>query len=73
MTIAMNIELMKEMISDKELDAQEFSSCLDLMHQAYEQILEPLQAVRTSYWDIKEVSDGTGGTIYEIQEDKDSR
>jgi len=73
MTIAMNIGLMKEMINDKELDVREFSSCLDLMQQSYEQILEPLRAVRGKYWNIKEVSDGSGGTIYEILGDKDSR
>ena len=69
MTIGMNIGLMQEMIGDGDMDAAEFASCLGLMQQAYEQILDPLRTVRHEYWNIREVSDGTGGTIYEIQED----
>ena len=72
MTIAMNIGLMKEMIEEGEMDAGEFASCLEIMDQAYAQIIEPLNAVRGKYWNIREVSDGSGGTIYEILGDKKS-
>ncbi len=70
MSIGMHIGLMQEMIGEGDMDAAEFASCLDLMQQAYEQILDPLRTVRHEYWNIREVSDGTGGTMSEIQEDE---
>jgi hypothetical protein len=41
---------------------------LDEMEKAYRKIVAYMAQVRNVYWDIQEVSDGLGGTIFEINE-----
>ena len=42
---------------------------LDEMEKAYNKIVSPMTVVRDKHWQIHEVSDGSGGTIYEIKEE----
>jgi PAS domain S-box-containing protein len=52
----------------RQLEAQGHAQHLDEMEKAYRKIIGPMTLVRDKYWKIVEVSDGFGGTIYEINE-----
>ena len=65
MVLSMNIRLIRDMLKTDNV-----SVCLDEMEGVYPSIAEPMETVRDKYRKIKEVSDGSGGTIYEIQEKK---
>ncbi len=68
MTLSMNMEMLRDMLHSAHLDPDEIASCLHGMQKAYARIIEPMETVREKYWDIEEVEDGVGGTIYEIRE-----
>lgn len=68
MTLSMNMQMLRDMLHSAHLDAEEIAACLEGMEKAYDRILGPMQTVRDKYWNIEEVADGVGGTIYEIHE-----
>ena len=68
MTLSMNIQILKDMLQASHLDIDEMSRCLEDMERAYFKITGPMEIVREKYWNIEEVADGTGETIYEILE-----
>ncbi|MFO8089598.1 MAG: PAS domain-containing protein [Desulfatiglandaceae bacterium] len=68
MTLSMNMQMLRDMLHSSHLDAEEIAACLDGMEKAYARIIGPMQTVREKYWNIEEVADGVGGTIYEIHE-----
>lgn len=69
MTLAMNMKMLRDSLQSDIGDATTHSQLLEEMENAYWKILEPMASVREEYWSIKEVSDGFGGTIYEIHEE----
>ena len=68
MTLSMNIQMLRDMLHGSHLDPEEISRCLDDMEKAYSKITDPMETVREKYWNIEEVADGVGDTIYEIHE-----
>jgi hypothetical protein len=64
----MNMQMLRDMLHSAHLDAEEIAACLEGMEKAYSKIVGPMQTVRDKYWNIEEVADGVGGTIYEIHE-----
>jgi PAS domain S-box-containing protein len=68
MTLAMNMQMLRDMLHSSHLDGEEIAACLDGMEKAHARITGPMQTVREKYWNIEEVADGVGGTIYEIHE-----
>ncbi len=73
MVMSLNISQLREFLDSGVIDKQEMVACLDEMKIAFSKIVEPLKAVRDTYWKIEEVPDGVGGTIYEIHENRTSR
>jgi PAS domain S-box-containing protein len=73
MTLSMNMQMLRDMLHSAHLDPDEIAACLDGMEKAYTRIIGPMETVREKYWDIEEVSDGIGGTIYEIHEKPPSK
>jgi PAS domain S-box-containing protein len=68
MTLSMNMQMLRDMLHSAHLDAEEIAACLEGMEKAYSKIVGPMQTVRDKYWNIEEMADGVGGTIYEIHE-----
>ena len=68
MMLQMNIEMIREIVASDPDDTETIPELLDEMEEAYRKILDPMALVREKYWTIEEVSDGCGGTIYEIHE-----
>ncbi len=69
MTLAMNMKMLRDSLQSDIGDAATHSQLLEEMEKAYWKIVAPMASVREKYWSIKEVSDGFGGTIYEIHEE----
>lgn len=68
MTLQMNMQMMRELLQSDCKDNAAIVQHLDEMEKAYRKIIGPMALVRNKYWEIEEVSDGFGGTIYEINE-----
>lgn len=68
MTLSMNIQMMREAIQSGACDKAAILEYLDEMETAYTKIVGPMTVVRDKHWQIQEVSDGSGETIYEIKE-----
>ena len=68
MMLQMNMEMVREIVASDPDDTETILGMLDEMDEAYKKILDPMALVREKYWTIEEVSDGCGGTIYEIHE-----
>ncbi|MFZ5571563.1 MAG: PAS domain S-box protein [Thermodesulfobacteriota bacterium] len=73
MIISVNISQMREILDAATIDKEELITCLDEMKIAFSKIVEPLKAVRDTYWKIEEVPDGVGGTIYEIHDGREAK
>lgn len=68
MTLQMNMQMIRELLQSDCNDKAAMVQHLDEMEKAYRKIVGPMTLVREKYWKIVEVSDGFGGTIYEINE-----
>lgn len=68
MTLAINMQMAREAVEANADDKQSILGYLDEMEKAYQKIVGPMAVVRDKHWQIQEVSDGSGGTIYEIKE-----
>ena len=68
MTLQMNMEMIREIVESDPDDTPTILELLDTMEEAYQKILDPMALLREKYWTVDEVSDGCGGTIYEIHE-----
>jgi PAS domain S-box-containing protein len=71
MTLSISIEMMRDTLKTDATDTAALLQYLDEMEKAYRKIVGPMAVVRDKHWDIEEVSDGAGGTIYEINEKKE--
>lgn len=68
MTLSINMQMMRDTLrsgTDGEAKTT-LLQYLDEMEEAYRKIVSPMAVVRDKFWEIKEVPDGSGGTIYEI-------
>ena len=70
MTLSFNMAMLREALNSGAHDKAEMRQCLDEMEEAYRKITGPMAVVRDKHWQIHEVSDGSGGTLYEIREKK---
>ena len=68
MMFLMGIQTIREVLQADPVDTASILEELEGMEEAYNKIVGPMEVVREKYWAIEEVSDGTGGTIYEIHE-----
>lgn len=68
MTLQMNMQMIRDQLQPGRSDAAAVGQHLDEMEKAYRKIVASMALVRNKYWEIEEVSDGCGGTIYEIDE-----
>lgn len=68
MTLAINMQMIRDALAPDMPAAAAVFSCLDEMEKAYRKIVGPMALVRDKHWHIQEVSDGSGGTIYEIHD-----
>ncbi|MBR9981416.1 MAG: PAS domain-containing protein [Desulfatitalea sp.] len=68
MTLSINMQMMRDTLRSGANDPITLLQYLDEMEQAYRKIVGPMAVVRDKHWDIEEVPDGSGGTIYEIHE-----
>ncbi|WP_373500326.1 PAS domain S-box protein [Desulfococcus sp.] len=68
MTLQLNMDIMRDILESDPGDTEGILEQLNEMEAAYNKILGPLARVREQYWEIHEVPDGWGGTIYEIHE-----
>ena len=68
MMLQMNMEMIRDVLASAPNDTETILEQLDEMEEAYRKIVGPMELVREKYWTIEEVSDGVGGTIYEIHE-----
>jgi PAS domain S-box-containing protein len=68
MTLQMNMQMIRDLLQTDRNDNAAIAQHLDEMEEAYRKIIGPMALVRNKYWEIEEVSDGYGGTIYEINE-----
>jgi PAS domain S-box-containing protein len=68
MTLSINMQMMRDTLRSGANDPTTLLQYLDEMEQAYRKIVGPMAVVRDKHWDIEEVPDGSGGTIYEIHE-----
>jgi PAS domain S-box-containing protein len=71
MTLSISIEMMRDTLKTDATDTAALLQYLDEMEKAYRKIVGPMAVVRDKHWNIEEVSDGAGGTIYEINEKKE--
>ncbi len=70
MTLSINMQMVRDAVSADPPDKEKILEYIDEMEKAYTKIVTPMMLVRDKYWEIREVSDGSGGTIYEIREKK---
>jgi hypothetical protein len=68
MTLQMNMQMIRDLLRSDRNENATIVQHLDEMEKAYRKIVGPMALVRDKYWEIEEVSDGCGGTIYEINE-----
>jgi hypothetical protein len=68
MVMSMNMEMIREIVRSDPGDTETILQQLDEMQEAYRRIVAPMELVREKYWFLEEVSDGCGGTIYEIRQ-----
>jgi len=68
MTLSLNMRALRDNLKSGSGNTSEMLEYIDEMENAYYKIVGPMMVVRDKYWQIQEVSDGSGGTIYEIQE-----
>ena len=68
MTLSINMRMMRDALKSDAVDTTAILQHLDQMEEAYRKIVGPMAVVRDKHWNIEEVSDGCGGTIYEINE-----
>ena len=68
MAFNMNMQLIRDELQDGQDNVTAIAEHLDEMEKAYRKIVRSMSLVRSKYWEIVEVSDGCGGTIYEIDE-----
>ncbi|MBA3030398.1 MAG: PAS domain S-box protein [Desulfobacteraceae bacterium] len=68
MTMQINVQMIRDLLKSGRNDTHTIVQHLDEMEKAYRKIVASMAQVRNAYWDIQEVSDGLGGTIYEINE-----
>jgi PAS domain S-box-containing protein len=71
MTLAINMEMARDAIQDGASDTRGILQYFEEMEKAYSKIVASMMVVRDKHWKIQEVSDGSGGTIYEINDLKD--
>ena len=69
MTLAINMQMARDAVESNPVDKAVILQYLDEMEKAYSKIVSPMTVVRDKHWQIHEVSDGSGGTIYEIKEE----
>ncbi|MBU0971455.1 MAG: PAS domain-containing protein [Proteobacteria bacterium] len=67
MTFQMNLQMLREALQSGQNDAETLDAYLGEMEEAYRVIAGAMALVRNKNWEIEEVSDGYGGTIYEIE------
>lgn len=68
MALNMNMQMIREELHSGKENASVIEEHLDDMEKAYRKIVRSMALVRNKYWEIAEVSDGCGGTIYEIDD-----
>jgi PAS domain S-box-containing protein len=68
MTMQINVQMIRDLLKSGQSDSNMIVEHLDEMEKAYRKIVAYMAQVRNVYWDIQEVSDGLGGTIFEINE-----
>ena len=68
MTLAINMDVIRETLNNDPGDKALMLECLDEMEKAYHKIVGPMTVMRDKHWQIQEVPDGMGGTIFEIKE-----
>jgi PAS domain S-box-containing protein len=68
MTLSLNMRALRDSLGAGSGNTSELLEYIDEMEKAYAKIVGPMKLVRDRYWKIHEVSDGSGGTIYEIHE-----
>lgn len=67
MTLSLSIHALRDDLKSGSDDTENMLKYIEEMEIAYSKILGFMEVVREKYWKAKEVSDGCGGTIYEIQ------
>ncbi len=70
MTLSINMQMVRDAVSADTADKEKIFEYIEEMEKAYTKIVTPMMLVRDKYWEIREVPDGSGGTIYEIREKK---
>ncbi len=68
MTLAINMQMLRDALKSGGGEPDTMLQYLDEMDKAYRKIVSPMALVRDRHWQIEEVSDGSGGTIYEIRD-----
>jgi hypothetical protein len=68
MTLSLNMRALRDSLESGLGNTKEMLEYIDEMEEAYSKIVGPMMVVRDKYWQVKEVPDGIGGTIYEIHE-----
>ena len=68
MTLSLNMRALRDSLKSGLGNTEEMLEYIDEMEEAYAKIVSPMMVVRDKYWQFREVSDGSGGTIYEIRE-----
>lgn len=68
MTLHLNMQMMRDLLQPDVKNNAAIVQHLDEMEKAYRKIVAPMELVRDKYWQIEEISDGCGGTIYDIKD-----